>query len=112
MKGGGHGRKLGLKRRNRLIDFNALLGSMGEGYTIDSLRSAYSAAIHDAIEMKELARERIWTESLAVGSESFAERIGSRIPNRMHVTIEAAPDREGLWVARETRVEYGAKIEH
>jgi hypothetical protein len=30
----------------------------------------------------------------------------------MLVTIEAAPDREVLWVAREERAKYGTKIEH
>jgi putative transposase len=91
---------MGLRRRYCLVDMTGLLDQLGAG-SEDAFRRNYAHQIDVAIQRGELKREAKWTESLAVGSESFVERVGRQVDNRMQVTrLEDETDRS-LWILRE-----------
>ena len=53
---------------------------------------------------RELAREPIWTESIAVGSELFVNGIGKEVRNRRELSYESLPgDR---WVVKDATARY------
>jgi len=70
---------------------------------------AYAAAIEEKLEEQEFQREAIWTESLAVGGQEFAQLTGRRIPKRMQVIVEPWSPGGNQWVVREERAAYGAE---
>jgi putative transposase len=76
---------LGLKKRNRLVDMEALLSRLGDGVTLAGFRSEYERTLEEALAVRDLNRDPRWTESLAVGGREFVEDVGRQIPNRMEV---------------------------
>mgnify|MGYP001309500484 FL=1 len=55
----------------------------------------------------EMKREPCWTESLAVGSREFIDRIKPLILSRQETeVVEPEP---GLWILKEAEVPYGSK---
>lgn len=69
------------KERYRIIDTQALMELTGIG-NIKRLRSDYETWIESALERNELKRETRWTESVAVGSKEFIERIKKRLGSK------------------------------
>ena len=71
--------------RYRIIDTAALMSLLGIE-NINRLRVNYNEWIKAALERKDLKRESRWTESVAVGSKKFTERIqrelGSKVKYR------------------------------
>ena len=56
------------------------------------------------IERRQFARDPVWTESIAVGSESFVSDIASELWNREELDLS---ENHGVgWVLRETGAEY------
>ena len=54
-----------------------------------------------------MKREPYWTESLAVGSAGFVEKIKPLILSRRETETEESD--EGLWVLKEREIPYGQK---
>lgn len=101
----GYQEMAGLRKRFRLIDQDAVLSALAPGRTWSQVVTHYLEAVRAALESERLAREACWTESLAVGSERFAQTIGSRIPNRMKVE---SVQEHGVWLVREIPSPYGS----
>ena len=100
----GYQEVMGLRRRYRVLDLEALAEAVAPGHRLDELALTYREAIQEHLDAGRIAREARWTESLAVGGEEFIREIGPRIPNRMGVKMEQDG---GAWIARETAHSYG-----
>jgi putative transposase len=98
---------MGIRRRYRLIDLGRLcwrLGSVG----LDDIRNNLEASLGERIAREEVKRDPIWTESLAVGSRGFLEKIRPRVLSRLET--ETVETDSGLWVLKETGIPYGQEI--
>ena len=103
----GYGELVGKKKRYRLIDDERLLSALGNGVTKAEFREVYASMVQKAILQKELEREAMWTESLAVGSRTFVESVETTLKNNRRREI----NRNGVggaWFVREEPDEYGA----
>ena len=65
---------MGRRQRYRLLDLDRLCWRLGTPH-IEDVRRNLEATLHDTIVRDELKRQPCWTESLAVGSQAFVERI-------------------------------------
>jgi putative transposase len=104
----GYNDLMGERRRNRLLDTNMLvrsLGAVGE-QGLDRFRIRYREMIEEALARRELERQPMWTESIAVGDRAWAEQMGRQIRNRMGVRVEQANGNSGAWTIREDRGDY------
>jgi hypothetical protein len=63
--------------------------------------------LEETIIRDELKRAAYWTESLAVGSPAFLERVQPLIVSRRETEIEETA--EHVWTLSETAVPYGQK---
>ena len=70
----------------------------------DQFRSNYRDAIAKAIENSQLKREPIWTESIAIGDESFVRRIEDDTENRVDLIVESSPN--DRWTIKESPTPY------
>ncbi len=93
----------GNRRRNTIIDLNALIDAL-EVSSVDALREAHRGWIANALQ-EELQREEIWSQSLAVGSTEFAQRTQQALGIQGRNRELAQTD--GLCVLRETEADYG-----
>jgi putative transposase len=67
-----------LKKRYRIIDYDALLKLTGIK-SVEELQKNQREWINEVLKKKEFYRDPKWTESLAVGSEAFLERINEKL---------------------------------
>ncbi len=92
------------RARKRIIDFDRLMGLLGFE-TYEQLKQAHSKWVDSAIQAETKDRQVKWTQSIAVGGESFIEKIkeafGFRAKGRK---IRRADDSFEL---RETMAAYG-----
>jgi putative transposase len=102
----GYAELMGMRQRYRILDMPRLLRHVG-ATSEESFRENYGRAIDAALGRRDLARDPIWTESLAVGSQAFATRVGGGIRNRMSVDIQATDADPTVWIAKETPAAYG-----
>jgi putative transposase len=100
----GYQELMGLRKRYRLLDVEALAEALAPGHCSGGVAKAYREMVDEALRVGQMARDARWTESLAVGGESFVREIAPRIPNRM--TVETTRDGE-LWLVREPDAPYG-----
>ncbi|MBU6402763.1 MAG: transposase [Verrucomicrobia bacterium] len=97
---------LGTRQRNRLVDLERLCWRLGAG-SLDEVGRNLIASLADRIERGDAKREPCWTESLAVGSMGFVQRMQPLILSRVETGIvEAAED---VWTLQEAVVAYGQK---
>ena len=68
-------------------------------YPVTAVVRHYRETVATALEQRALAREAVWTESLAVGGEAFVRAMAEQIRNRM--AVETGPTEDGLWCVRE-----------
>lgn len=101
----GYAELMGIRRRYRVLDMPRLLRHL-EAASMVSFRERYGRAIAEALGRHEFARNPIWTESLAVGSQQFVSRVGGSVRNRMHVDIEASAEDVSVWIAKESSGAY------
>ena len=96
---------VGLRRRYRILDREALAEALAPDRGWDDVSKHYAETVRGALRGQRLQREACWTESLAVGGQAFIERMSSCIPNRMAVErVEV----DGLWLVRELSGSYSA----
>jgi putative transposase len=87
---------------------------MGDNYTsLDLTDSKTLAEIHqqrilESIKDKRLTREGIWTESIAVGSETFLAEIISKTKKKR---LRIASIKEGTWHLRENHSLYARTLD-
>jgi hypothetical protein len=88
---------MGCRKRNRLLDIDKLLWLL-RASSVAEFRLHLNAALEEAIAKDQLRREPKWTESLAVGSQAFVERIENTVRNRQETECSRE---DGLWILRE-----------
>lgn len=93
----------GLRKRYRLIDRKVLLDRLGGNRTISQFQAAYAESTRNHLERKELARQAMWTEGLAVGGKAFVDEVGSRSLHRVQLDYARVPGTRSAWVVRENR---------
>jgi putative transposase len=97
---------IGQRKRNRLLDFARLLEETGFP-DLETFRNAYQQAAADLVRNRACERQAHWTESIAVGSEAFVERIASTLYRRGRLDRIALDEGRNQWMLREARAEYG-----
>ena len=70
-----------------------------------SFLKAYEHGIAHTVQAKSLTRNPIWTESIAVGSETFVKEIEEKTTNR--VRLEVGEVEPGRWTIQESPAPYG-----
>lgn len=102
---GGYHELQAAPRRYRIVDRAALAELLGLE-SVSRLAQVHAEWVETALQNSEHRRQPQWTESLAVGSRAFAERVsrelGDRAPYREVSIVEDA------FVLREPAASYGA----
>ncbi len=106
----GYRELMGLRKRNRLLDTAALCRAVElegpDGLT--EFRRRHQEMIEEAIANRDLRREPIWSESIAVGDQTWVQQVGGAIRNRMEVIFERQEDEEEIWRVREPSATYSS----
>jgi len=100
------GRSWEKRRRYRLLDVDRLCWRLARG-DIEEVRRNLEAALADEIARAGAKREPIWTESLAVGSAGFVEKVKPMVLTRRET--EVIEREEGVSVLEESPPPYGQK---
>ena len=97
------------KVRYALINYDELKDLLNFAQ-MDELAESYRGWIEDALKKVRHCRDRKWTESIAVGSESFVtetkERLGFKARGRV------ASERDGVFELRDPGVPYNSILSH
>jgi len=97
---------MGRRQRYRLLDLDRLCWRLGTT-RLEEVQKNLEASLLEAIARDEMKRQACWTESLAVGSPAFLERMQPLILSRRETEIvEQGPD---LWILKEMGVPYGSQ---
>src|SRR6266511_115404 len=97
---------MGLRERYRLLDLERLCWRLGTD-DLGEVRKNLESSLAETMARNRLKRQACWTESLAVGSIGFLEKIKPLILSRRETEIvEESPE---LWVLQESSVAYRAK---
>jgi putative transposase len=98
---------MGLRNRYRIIDQNHFADVFACDPSSQKFRDKLRECIEQKIAQRELSREPIWTESLAIGSEAFIEEVSQKITGRRKLDKESYPTPTAkAWVLREPPPEY------
>ena len=97
---------MGRRSRYRLIDLERLCWRVGTT-NLGELRKNLEVSLAETIAQDRVKRESCWTESLAVGSQSFVEKIQPRMLSRRQT--EVTETGSGIWILKETPPAYGQK---
>ncbi len=96
------------RNRYRIINLHSLMELTG-CKDIQTLQQQHPHWLSDELLMNHFMRDRAWTESLAVGSESFVDEVqvslGIKAGNRNVVNSE------GKYILREDRARYNARLD-
>jgi putative transposase len=106
-EGLGYHEMMGQRQRYRVLDLDRLCWRLQADSLMD-VRKNLEAALAEKIAREQFKREPCWTESLAVGSIDYVERIRPLILSRQETELVQQQDRE-IWVLQETPISYGAK---
>ncbi len=95
-----------MRERYRVLDRQKLMEDVGIAGA-EELKERYCAMIDARVSGHRLAREPQWTESVAVGSESFVEEVAEKLGRRARIKIEPTGDPgEDSWRVREASPSY------
>ena len=95
----GYQELVGEKTRYRLLDLDRLLELLGMPDP-ESFAAEYRTRVRRDIEEKRLHRDRRWTESIAVGGETFVRKVAAASRyKRLRPRIEESED--GSWAVWE-----------
>lgn len=97
----GHSELLGLKKRYRLIDLERLVKSCGCS-SIDQFQERYRNDLNARLEEGKFIREAHWTESMAVGSETYIQAVADTLKNRRRIQIGSVENDPDIRLLRET----------
>ena len=89
---------VGQRRRYRIVDAQELLRRTDQ-QDLSRLKAWYADWIADSAAAELGRRDGQWTQSIAVGRQSFVEHIGRRVEDRMKVEVQ--PVATGGWLLRE-----------
>jgi hypothetical protein len=77
----------GLRQRYRLLDLECALKWLG-GMSREAFIREYVAAVAETIRVRDLARNPVWTESIAVGCEEFVKGVSHQILYRSRLDTQ------------------------
>jgi len=97
---------MGRRKRYRLIDVERLCWRL-HADNVEEVRKNLIASLAERIARDEVKRESCWTESLAVGSLGFVEKVKPLILFRRKT--EMVPRADDMWVLQEAAIPYGQK---
>ena len=97
---------MGRRKRYGLVDVERLSWRLGTA-ELEPVRRNLETSLREAIAKEQMKREPIWTESLAVGSAGFVEKIKPLILSRRETEVIEGGD--GMSVLRECPAVYGAE---
>ena len=100
----GYDELTGQRKRYRILDIPHLVERIGMS-SVEQFHAWYARSVDERLASEHLKREGHWTESLAVGTEAFAQRIRGEYRHRMQFSVNRASD--GAWHVREEGVSYG-----
>jgi putative transposase len=105
----GYDELVGTRRRYRLLDIKQLLRSLDLAAPQD-LATLHAAGVDDLIVRRAFKREALWSESLAVGTREYVERIKKELWQRTRFEEECVTqeDQSRARVVREAPVAYTA----
>ena len=95
---------MGTRRRYRVIDAERLCGRL-RAASLEEVRKLLEVSLAERIARGQARREACWTESLAVGSREFLEKVQPLILSRRETEIVASTDT--VWCLQEAVVPYG-----
>ena len=96
---------MGLRRRYRSVALEELAEALAPGHRVEAVTARYAEYVEDGLTGEGLGRQSIWTQSVAVGRESYVREAGAQIEGRMKMIIEPGPG--NTWTAKETSSAYG-----
>ena len=96
----------GIRKRYRAVSLENLMAALALGHPSEKIARQYVAFVADGLKAGVMNREPLWTESIAVGSETYVKGLGARMDGRMRMIVEAAGD--NVWTVREKRGVYGS----
>jgi putative transposase len=97
---------MGDRKRYRVIDAERLCWRLGAD-NVEDVRKHLMASLAERIARDDVKRQPCWTESLAVGSQGFVERVKPLILFRRRTEI--VPTADDSWVLQEAETPYGQK---
>jgi hypothetical protein len=77
--------------------------------SIEEVRQNLTAGLAERIARDQVKRESCWTESLAVGSQRFVERLQPLIRSRRETEMVTVAS--NVWILREEVCPYGQKTD-
>jgi len=104
-KWSGYHEIMGDRQRYRLVDVERLCWRLQAG-SLEEVRKNLTAGLAEKIASDKVKREPCWTESLAVGSIGFLEKVQGLILSRRETEIVRTED-SGVWVLNEPPTRYG-----
>ena len=99
---------MGIRQRYRLIDVERLCWRL-RADNVQEVRKNLIASLAERIARDEVKREPYWTESLAVGSLGFVEKVKPLILFRRKT--EMVPTADNVWALQEAVIAYGQKTD-
>jgi len=97
------------RSRYRVLAVERMLESLDLS-SMAAFQRVYSDGINELLMRRMLAREAVWTESLAVGEQTFVEGVANSIGHRRRFTYgDAGPAAPGAICVREERSRYSSK---
>jgi hypothetical protein len=91
-----------------MVDVERLCWRLRAG-SVDELRQNLAASLAEKIAQGDAKRESCWTESLAVGSVGFLEKVKPLILSRRETEIVVESADKNTWSLQEERLPYGQK---
>lgn len=79
--------------------------ALGDGFDPSRFTERYTESIEEACR-SPAARDPLWTESLAVGSEGYVRGVEARLKNRVRTEVAEAEGATGTWLVREPGADY------
>ena len=98
---------MGARTRYRVVDLDRLCWRLGVE-DLEELRRNLTVSLAERIAREEVKREPCWTESLAVGSVGFLEKVQGQILSRRETAILQTTD-SPVWVLHEPQTPYRQK---
>ncbi len=101
----GYHELMGLRVRYCLIDVDRLLAAVGTE-NLHEFRTHYDHFLHERLS-GGLTREPQWTESLAIGSRTFVDRVSDGLVHRRRFDTVDLDTHGDSWALQETGLSYG-----
>jgi putative transposase len=103
-----YGELTGSRKRYRLIDQDHFERAFGSRPDDPRFQADYAACVEQKMATKSLDREPFWSDSLAVGSESYLNEVELTIARRRRIKRMEPVEPSAGWVLKETPSSYRA----